>query len=290
MSRADKRAIVTGLSEQYPVQSICAILRLSRSTYYYQQKDKVGDQELLDAIEEILMRKPYYGYRRVTQQLKRDGQVVGETRVRRLLKALAHSGKVGKVRISTTDSQHDLPRYPNRIKKLEITHINQVWVADITYIRFGWQFIYLAVILDAYSRGIRGWHLDRSLDKRLSISALEMALANHPAPEFHHSDQGGQYATPKYTALFPETTQISMSAVGRPMENGIVERFMRTFKEEHIDYTEYNDFTDAITQIAYWMEVEYMTKRIHSALDYLTPAEFESQPTLEESNPLLLNA
>jgi transposase InsO family protein len=281
---------VTELSEEYPVQLICAGLGLPRSTYYYQQKDKIGDQELLEAIEEIIMRKPYYGYRRVTQQVKRDGHDVGETRVRRLLKALEHSCKVGKVRISTTDSQHDLPRHPNRIKKLEITHINQVWVADITYIRLGWQFIYLAVILDAYSRGIRGWHLDRSLDKRLTISALEMALANHPAPEFHHSDQGGQYASPKYTALFPETTQISMSAVGRPMENGIVERFMRTFKEEHIDYTEYKDFSDAITQIAYWMEVEYMTERIHCALDYLTPAEFESQATLEDTNPLLINA
>jgi putative transposase len=290
MSRADKRAIVAELREEYPVQSLCEVLSLPRSTFYHQQKDKIGDGELLDAIEEIIMRKPYYGYRRVTQQLKRNGHVVGETRVRRLLKALAHSCKVGKVRISTTDSQHDLPRYPNQIKELEITHINQVWVADITYIRLGWQFIYLAVILDAYSRGIRGWHLDRSLDKRLTISALEMALANHPAPEFHHSDQGGQYATPKYTGLFPETTQISMSAVGCPMENGIVERFMRTFKEEHIDYTEYRNFPDAIAQIACWMEVEYMTERIHSALDYLTPAEFESLATLEEANPLLINA
>ena len=290
MSQQDKRAIVTEIREEYPVQSICEVLGLPRSTYYHQKKNKDDDQELLDAIEEIIMRKPYYGYRRVTQQLKRNDHVIGETRVRRLLKTLEHSCKVGKVRISTTDSQHDLPRYPNRIKNLEIMHVNQVWVADITYIRLGWQFIYLAVILDACSRAIRGWHLGRSLDKRLTITALEMALANHPAPEIHHSDQGGQYATPKYTGLFPETTQISMSAAGRPMENGIVERFMRTFKEEHIDYTEYRDFADAIAQIAYWMEVEYMSERIHSALDYLTPAEFEGQAALEEPDPLLINA
>jgi transposase InsO family protein len=278
------------LSEQYPVKLVCELLGLSRSTYYHKQQEKAGDRKLLAAIEEILMRKPFLGYRRVTERLQRNGHVVGETRVRRLLKALGHTCKMGKVRISTTNSQHDLPRYPNLIKKLEITHVNQAWVADITYIRLGRKFIYLAVILDAYSRGIRGWHLDHSLDKRLTITALKMALANHPAPEIHHSDQGRQYATPKYTDLFPETTQISMAAAGRPMENGIVERFIRTFKEEHIDYTEYRDFSDAIEQIAYWLEVEYMTDRMHSALDYLTPAEFEGQQVPLVSDPLLFNA
>lgn len=282
--------MIAELSETYPVQLACDLLGLPRSTYYRQPQEKAGDQELLAAIEEIIMRRPYYGYRRVTQQLKRNGCVVGETRVRRLLNGLEHSCKVGKVRMSTTDSQHHLPRYPNLIKQMEITHINQVWVADITYIRLGRRFIYLAVILDAYSRGIRGWHLSRSLDKRLTIAALNMALAAHPAPDFHHSDQGGQYATPKYTDLFPDTTQISMSASGRPMDNGIVERFMRTFKEEHIDYTEYKDFSDAITQMANWLEVEYMTERIHSALEYLTPAEFEGQEVSLQSDPLLINA
>ena len=194
------------------------------------------------------------------------------------------------MRISTTNSQHDLPRYPNLIKSLKITRINQVWVADITYIRLGRKFIYLAVILDAYSRGIRGWHLSRSLDKQLTITALKKALVAYPAPEMHHSDQGGQYATPEYTDLFPETTQISMSAVARPMENGIVERFIRTFKEEHIDHTEYRDFADASIQIAYWLEVEYMTERMHSALHYLTPAEFEGQVAFARSAPLLINA
>ena len=194
------------------------------------------------------------------------------------------------MRISTTNSQHDFPRYPNRIKKLKVTRVNQVWVADITYIRLGRKFIYLAVILDAYSRGIRGWHLSETLDKQLTINALKKALALHPAPEIHHSDQGGQYATPKYTNLLPETTQISMSAVGRPMENGIVERFIRTFKEEHIDYTEYEDFADAVEQIADWLEVEYMTERIHSSLDYLTPAEFEVQVAEKHLDPLLINA
>ena len=277
MSREGKRALIKELGQGYPIKLLCDVLDLPRSTYYHQQQEKAGDKELLAAIEQIIMKRPYYGYRRVTQQLKRKGDVVGETRVRRLLKDLEHSCQVGKARISTTDSRHDLPRYPNLIKEMESTHINQVWVADITYIRLGRQFIYLAVILDAYSRGIRGWHLSHSLDKQLTMAALQMALASHPAPEIHHSDQGGQYASPKYTNLLPKSTQISMSAVGRPMENGIVERFIRTFKEEHIDYTEYTDFVDALEQIAYWLEVEYMTERIHSALDYLTPAEFEDQ-------------
>jgi transposase InsO family protein len=269
--------MIADLSQEHPVNLLCDVLDLPRSTYYHQVQEKAGDPELLDAIEQVIVRWPYYGYRRVTQQLKRAGFEVGETRVRRLLKELEHTCRVGKARFSTTDSRHDHPRYPNLIKELEVTHVNQVWVADITYIRLGRRFIYLAVILDAYSRAIRGWHLGLNLDKQLTIQALQMALAHHPAPEYHHSDQGGQYASPRYTRLLPDTTRISMAAVGRPMENGIVERFIRTFKEEHIDYSEYDDFADAFTQIAYWLEIEYMTERIHSALDYLTPAEFEDQ-------------
>jgi putative transposase len=272
--------MITEMSQDYPVKLLCDLLDLPRSTYYCKPKEKAGDKELLKAIEKIIVKKPYYGYRRVTQQLKRERHEVGETRVRRLLEELEHTCQTGKIRISTTDSRHNHRRYPNLIKDLEIVRLNQVWVSDITYIRLGKRFIYLAVILDAYSRGIRGWHLSLSLDKQLSIGALRMALANHPAPEIHHSDQGGQYASPNYTELLPESVQISMSAAGRPMENGIVERFMRTFKEEHIDYTEYSDFGDAYSQIAYWLEIEYMTERIHSSLDYLTPTEFEGQLVL----------
>ena len=283
-----KRELVSTLREEYPVKQVCEVLDLPRSSFYWQGQEKAGDQELIEAIEQVIMRWPYYGYRRITQQLKRKGYAVGETRVRRLLGELEHSCQVGKVRIRTTDSRHNHRRYPNRIKQLEITHINQVWVADITYIRLGRKFIYLAVILDAYSRGVRGWHLGYSLEKNLTITALKQALQEHPAPEIHHSDQGGQYASPDYIELLPASTQISMAAVGTPTENGIVERFIRTFKEEHIDYTEYEDFNDAVRQIANWLEVEYMTERIHSSLDYLTPAEFEIQETYP--NPLLLVA
>jgi transposase InsO family protein len=266
--------MIDHLKTDFPVAVICKTLGLSRSSYYTLPAIKKGDKALLSAIDQILVRWPYYGYRRVMHELQRKGYQVGETRVRRLLRQIEHSCAVGKATISTTNSQHEHPRYPNRIKRLRIDRLNQVWVADITYIRFGKKFIYLAVILDAFSRGIRGWKLGRTMDKRLTTAALKLALATYPAPQIHHSDQGGQYATPEYTTLMP-TTQLSMSAKGRPTENGIVERFIRTFKEEHIDYTDYENFNDAIEQIQYWLEYEYMIERIHSSLDYLTPLEFE---------------
>ncbi len=279
--------MIRALSQEYPASMVCDLLGCPRSSLYYQPVANPEDAKLLEAIERILMRWPFYGYRRVTAQLKREGWGVGKTRVRRLLKQIDHSCAVGRVRVTTTNSDHDLPRYPNRVKVLDIIRPNQVWVADITYIRLGRRFIYLAAILDAYTRGLRGWHLSRSLEKDLTTTALKMALARHPAPDIHHSDQGSQYATPDYTGLLPETTRVSMAAVGQPTENGLAERFIRTLKEEHIDYTEYQDFDDACEQLAHWLEVEYMTERIHSALGYLTPAEFEAMAGVHQLDPLL---
>jgi putative transposase len=266
--------MIDHLKTDYPVTVACRTLGVSRSSYYTVPAVKASDKVLLSAIDQVLVKWPFYGYRKVTRELKRMGCQAGETRVRRLLKQIEHHGSMGKALVPTSTSQPEYPHYPNLIKHLKIDHLNQVWVADITYIRFGRKFIYLAVILDAFSRGIRGWKLGQSMDKHLTIDALELALSIYPAPEFHHSDQGGQYATPEYTRLLPET-QISMSAKGRPTENGIVERFMRTFKEEHIVYAEYINFEDAVVQIQHWLENEYMTERIHSSLAYLTPFEFE---------------
>lgn len=282
--------MIRQLSQEYPANMVCELLNCPRSTFYYEPVVNPEDAAVLEAIERLLMRWPFYGYRRVTAQLKREGWSAGETRVRRLLRQIDHSCSVGRVRVVTTRSDHSLPRYPNLVKGLDITRPNQAWMADITYIRLGRRFIYLAVILDAYTRGLRGWHLSRSLEKDLTSIALEMALARHPAPDIHHSDQGSQYATPDYTGLLPETTQISMSAVGQPTENGLAERFIRTLKEEHIDYTEYQDFDDAFEQLAHWLEVEYMTERIHSALGYLTPAEFEAMADVNQLDPLLIPA
>jgi transposase InsO family protein len=180
------------------------------------------------------------------------------------------------MRIQTTDSHHPHPRYPNRIKGLNLTRPDQVWVADITYIRLGRRFIYLAVILDAYTRAVRGWALSRSLEQQLTLDALEMALAK-ATPFIFHSDQGSQYAAWQHTErLLGLGVKISMSDKGCPTQNGLVERFMRTVKEEHVDYSEYRDFEDAYQQLKHWLEVVYMNERIHEALEYVTPAEFEA--------------
>lgn len=182
--------MIGALSQEYPASVVCDLLGCPRSSFYYQPKVNPEDAALVETIERLLMRWPFYGYRRVTAQLKREGRSVGETRVRRLLRRVDHSCSVGRLRVTTTDSDHSLPRYPNLVKGLDIIRPNQVWVADITYIRLGRRFIYLAVILDAYTRGLRGWHLSRSLEKNLTITALKMALARHPAPDIHHSDPG----------------------------------------------------------------------------------------------------
>jgi transposase InsO family protein len=269
--------MIDQLKGDYPIETLCEVLDCPRSSYYYQPSE-ADDAVLVGAIEGILGRWPFYGYRRVTAQLKREGLPVNSKAVRRVMHQLGHSGKVGQVKAPvTTQSQHQLPRYPNLIAGREATRPDEIWVADITYIQLGRRFIYLAVILDMFTRTVRGWHLGRSLSKSLSLTALDKALAHHPAPAIHHSDQGVQYAATGYVARLTNlAVQVSMSEPGQPTQNAYAERFMRTFKEEHFDYTEYTDFDDAYRQIEHWMEVEYMTERIHSALGYLTPAEFEA--------------
>ena len=157
-----------------------------------------------------------------------------------------------------------------------MTFPDQVWVSDITYIRLKREFIYLAVIMDMFTRSIRGWQLCRSLDQQLTLTALKRALSDH-VPLIHHSDQGGQYAATAYTDLLTSHgVQISMAAEGVPEENGHAERLLRTIKEEEVKLSEYYDFEDALTQIGYFIEQVYQYKRIHSALGYLTPVEFEA--------------
>ncbi len=266
--------MIETLQPQASVKQLCAVFDCPRSTYYYQPVRR-DETALLTAIEQVLMRCPWFGYRRVVAQLQREGIAVGETVVRRLLKGLGHTCSVGRVRVQTTDSHHPYTRYTNLIRGMTLKHPDQVWVADITYIRWGLRFIYLAVILDAYSRAVRGWALSRSLSQALTLDALKMALSKG-IPLIFHSDQGSQYAAWLHTDMLDTAgVRISMSDKGKPMQNGIAERFMRTLKEEHVDYADYADFPDAMRQIAHWLEVEYNTQRIHSALHYATPAEFE---------------
>lgn len=261
----------------YPVVVACAVMDLPHSSYYY-HSEKKDECELEGAIEQIAGEFPKYGTRRVSQQLRRSPYQlpVGRKRVRRIMaqKDLLRPIKQHKKR--TTDSEHSYPRYPNLVKNLEITHPNQVWASDITYIRLQDGFVYLAVVLDIFTRVIRGWYLGLTLDQELSLNALRSALTSG-VPAIHHSDQGVQYAAYAYTDLLKaHNVSISMAAVGKAEENGYVERLMRTIKEEEVDLSEYLDFQDVLNQIGHFIEDVYMTKRIHSSLGYLTPVEFES--------------
>jgi transposase InsO family protein len=178
----------------------------------------------------------------------------------------------------TTDSRHNFPRYSNLVEGLDVTHPDQVRVADITYVRLREEFVYLAVLMDVFTRRIRGWELGRDLDQGLTLAALKRALGRGRRPEVHHSGQGVQYAATAYTDLpAGRGVAISMAAVGKPEENGFAERLMRTIREEEIDLSEYRDFADAYGQLGRFLDDVYNRKRIHSSLGYLTPAEYEQQ-------------
>jgi transposase InsO family protein len=268
-----KRQIIQDLSNAYSKRMLCDLLELAPSTFYYTSQGQ-DDLSLLSLIEGVLLRFPTYGYRRVTKQLQRERQCVNHKRVLRVMRdndLLA----VVKRRVRTTQSGHSYGRYPNLVQDLVITRPDQVWCADITYISLQRQFVYLAIILDVFTRSLRGWHLGRTLSSDLAVMALERALAQH-TPEVHHSDQGVQYAAHGYVArLQKANVQVSMAAVGQPTENPYAERVIRTIKEEEVYLNEYENFADAYQRIGHFIEDVYQTKRIHSALGYLTPAEFD---------------
>ena len=268
--------MIAQLKENYPVERICAVLDCPRSSAYYVPSGR-DDTEVVEAIEQLLLRKPFFGYRRLAAQLKREGRTVNTKVVRRILKELGIQRKVGQVRIRTTDSSHPHWRYPNLVQGWQPIRPDSVWVADVTYIRLGSSFIFLAVILDACSRAVRGWALRRDLTKELTLSALRMAL-QHSTPGIHHSDQGVQYTAFDYTDLLHQNqVRISMADTGEPTQNGLAERFMRTLKEELVDYADWHSFDEARADIQHWLEVEYTVYRIHSALNYATPAEVDAR-------------
>ena len=261
------------VAEGYGVGLVCAVVGLPPSSYY-RPTAPAGDEPLKAALKKAAGEWPTYGYRRLTHQLAREGTQANSKTVRRLMAELGLKGEKPAKKVGTTDSRHDFPRYPNRVAGLAITGPDQVWVADITYIRLRREFIFLAVLMDVFTRQIRGWQLSRSLDGHLTLSALERALVNHQ-PQIHHSDQGVQYAATAYIdRLRAAGVQISMAQVGKPEENGYAERLMRTIKEEEVDLSEYQDFTDAYQQIGRFLEDVYNHQRIHSALGYQTPSEF----------------
>jgi transposase InsO family protein len=264
------------LAESYPVKLVCETLDYPRSRYYRRSEGK-DDAALRKAIEEIAGEWPTYGYRRVTAELGRSGWVVNGKRVRRIMSEMGLEGKTYRRKRRTTNSDHPFPRFANLVFGLEITHPDQVWVSDITYVRLRREFVYLAVIMDVFTRCSRGWHLGRGLDQELTLAALRKAL-EHAVPQIHHSDQGVQYAATAYVSTLRAVgVQISMAEVGQAWQNGYAERLIRTIKEEEVDLSEYEDYQDAYVQIGRFLDDVYMRKRVHSSLGYLTPAEFENQ-------------
>jgi putative transposase len=268
--------MIMTLAHEYPVSLVCRLLDFPRSSYYHQPQ--AGDERALRAaLLRVAEEWPTYGYRRLTAQLRREGLAVNSKRVRRLMRQLGLQGKQPTRKRRTTNSAHDFPRYPNLVQDMAVLYPDQVWVADITYVRLHQEFVYLAVLMDVFTRSIRGWYLGRDLDTTLTLTALQRALQAH-RPEIHHSDQGLQYAATAYSNLLQQVgSTISMATVGEPTENGYAERLMRTIREEAIDLSEYQNYHDAYRQLGRFLDEVYTYKRIHSSLGYLTPAEFESQ-------------
>jgi transposase InsO family protein len=261
---------------------LCRLAQVSRAGFYRWQKppSSVGDPDLAvrDEMQRIALEFPCYGSRRIAAELQRRGQKVNRKRVQRLMGEDNLLCLRKRKFVITTDSNHDLPVYPNLASTLVLTGLDQLWVADITYIRLELEFVYLAVMLDAFSRREIGWALDRTLEASLAIEALQMALRRRrPAPGLvHHSDQGVQYASTDYTNLLKASgITISMSRRGNPYDNATCESFLKTLKYEEVYRSEYRDLDEARASIGTFLEKVYNQKRLHSALGYLPPAEFE---------------
>jgi putative transposase len=262
---------------------MCKLGQVSRAGWYRQQADAQSadrDLELRDEIQKIALEWPAYGSRRITAELKRRGWTVNRKRVQRLMRRDNLLCLRKRKFVVTTDSEHGLRVYPNLVRQMTLTGIDQLWRADITYVRLEVEFVYLAVILDAYSRRVIGWELDGTLEDSLTLAALRMALSRRTVtPELvHHSDRGVQYASGDYTQLLQDhQIRISMSRKANPWDNAACESFMKTLKSEEVYRTEYRDQADARLRIGQFLERVYNEKRLHSALDYRSPVEFERE-------------
>ena len=255
-------------------------MNIARSTFYYRrQAAPSGDAAITDRIEAICLEFSGYGYRRVTKQLQHEGKAINHKRVLRLMRESDLLCRARRKRVTTTDSKHHFPRYPNLINKLAVRKINQLWLADITYIRIRSGFVYLAAILDGCSRRVIGYAISTSLETSLTLKALRMAIAaRHPTPGvIHHSDQGVQYASEEYVdELRSHGFMISMSRSGNPYDNATMESFFKTLKYEEVYLSEYQTLVDVLDRIPYFIEEVYNRKRLHSALGYLSPVNFET--------------
>lgn len=265
---------------------LIATLGMARATFYRHATiaaPKPAEMELCDALQRLALAWPSYGYRRLTAALKRQGFVVNHKRVLRLMREdNLLCLRYGRGFVVTTDSRHSFPIYPNLAREMTLTDLNQLWIADITYIRLRSEFVYLAVILDAYSRRVIGWALSRRIDTELTLIALRMALSRRQfaAGMVHHSDCGVQYAATDYvTELEAHHITVSMSRKGNPYDNAPCERFMRTLKYEEVYVSDYETLREAAASIEQFLEEVYNQQRLHSALGYVPPAEFEQSLT-----------
>ena len=273
------------MQSDYPVKTICDVLDLPRSSFYH-TRAVAEDGDLRAALLDLAGQYPTYGYRRLTALLKRAGWTVNHKRIQRSWRKWDYSARSNGAKNAPPTASMTSRAIPTWSRP-ETVRPDQVWVADITYVRLAHDFVYLAVLMDVFTRCVRGWHLSRSLDRELTLTALRRALVAH-APDIHHSDQGWQYACSDYTDLLTEyEVQISMAAVGKPEENGYAERLMRTIKEEEVDLSDYDDFHEAYRSIGRFLDEVYTRKRIHSALGYLTPAEFEADWQAKQPEPVL---
>jgi len=272
------------LATPITLERLCRLALVSRAGFYRWREAPAAvdpDLDLRDEIQRIALEFPCYGWPRMTHELNDRGWPVNHKRVYRIMREdnlLCLRRR--KFVVATTDSNHDRPVYPNLAKGMKVTGINQLWVADITYIRLALEFVYLAVILDGFSRRVIGWALGRTLEDELTKEALRMALGRRsPAPGLvHHSDRGVQYASDDYTDLLKENhITISMSRKGNPYDNAFCESFMKTLKYEEVHRQEYRDLAEARASIEDFLERIYNQRRLHSALGYCAPVKFEQR-------------
>src|SRR6185437_8388885 len=274
------------LATPIPLERLCRLALVSRAGFYrWQHASEAVDRDLdlRDEIQRIALEFPYYGWPRITAELEKRGWQANHKRVYRIMREdnlLCLRRR--KFVVATTNSNHTRPIYPNLARGMTLTGINQLWVADITYIRLELEFVYLAVVLDVFSRRVIGWALDRTLEDELTLAALRMALESRsPAPGLvHHSDRGVQYASGNYTDLLKDhRITISMSRKGNPYDNAFCESFMKTLKYDEVHRQEYRDLAEARASIEHFLERVYNQKRLHSALGYSAPADFENSLT-----------